>query len=330
MAVFDRWRAAICIQDGMSYEDITRKYGYLPEFISRWSRRFRETGGVEDAPRAGRPLKLTEAETKAIERTLKRKATGSLRKTAKRMKTVHNVVVSKDTVARVAARVGLVYRLRKPKPLLSLKDKLSRLRFARVRRPRGFWQRLMWSDETSFALYSSTRGEWVPAGSQAAPRETVKWPPRIRVWAAISAKGKTPLVRIPKSMNAEAFKKLLKEKLLPLMREIYDGSPDGFVLMQDGDGTHTATKVQNALFEEGIELLLPWPAHSPDLNPIENAWSIVERYLEQVNPRTERGLWDAMQDGWNKIDQGTLLRLTGSLPSRLKAVKASAGGHTKY
>ena len=63
----------------------------------------------------------------------------------------------------------------------------------------------MWSDEASFALFSSTKGEWVEEGEEAEPHETVKWPPRIRVWAAISSKGKTPLVRIPKNMKAEEF-----------------------------------------------------------------------------------------------------------------------------
>ena len=100
--------------------------------------------------------------------------------------------------------------------------------------------------------------------------------------------------------------------------------------MQDGDGMHTAKRVTKMLDEEGIEQLLPWPAHSPDLNPIENAWSIVERHLEEVNPRTEDGLWTAMQEGWAKIDETTLRKLTRSLPKRLEEVKAAEGGHTHY
>jgi hypothetical protein len=233
-------------------------------------------------------------------------------------------------VASTAKRIGLVYRLRKTKPLLTLKAKKARLNFARERRPHGFWSRVMCTDEASFALFSATRGQWVEAGTEAAPRETVKWPPRIRVWAAISAKGKTPLVRIHKVMDSEAFAKLMKEKLLPLMRDIYDDDRADFVLMQDGDGMHTAEKVQKTLEDEGIEQLQGWPAHSPDLNPIENAWSIVQRHLEKVYPTTEAGLWKAMNEGWEKIDEATLLRLTGSVPRRLEAVKEAQGGHTKY
>ena len=89
-------------------------------------------------------------------------------------------------------------------------------------------------------------------------------------------------------------------------------------------------KVRNRLDLEGIEQLYPWPAHSPDLNPIENAWSIVERHLETVHPTSDRGLWDAMKEAWDKIDNDQLLRLCGSLPRRLQAVKEAQGGHTKY
>lgn len=326
----DRYRVVFALQDGMSYTDIEKKWGYTRQFIAHWAKRYRETGGVDDAPRSGRPMTLSDAQTKAAIRSLKRKATGSLRKTAKKMRTDHGVVVTKNTIANVAKREGLVYRLRHPKPLLTERDKLARLRFARLRRPRGYWRRVVWTDETSFAVFSSTKGEWVPTGTLAAPRETVKWPPRIRVWAGISAMGKTSLVRIPKSLKAGAFEKLMKEELLPQIRDIYDGDPTAFVLMQDGDGTHTAKRVQKMLVDEGVEQLLPWPAHSPDLNPIENAWSMVERHLEKVNPSTERGLWKAMKEGWEKIDHASLVRLTGSLPRRLAAVKEAQGGHTKY
>ena len=85
------------------------------------------------------------------------------------------------------------------------------------------------------------------------------------------------------------------------MSDICKDDPAGFVLMQDGDGMHTAKRVQKMLSDEAIEQVIPWPAHALDLNPIENAWSIAERHLEKVNPRTEAGLWKAMQEGWENI-----------------------------
>lgn len=314
----------------MSYTEIQKKYGYTRPFIARWWKRYQETGGVEDAPRSGRPNTLTADQKREVVRALKRKATSSVRKVTKRMKTEHNLNVSRETIRRTAKEKGLVYRRRKKKPLLTDAHTQARLRFANRRRSRGFWDRVMWCDEASFALYSFTKGEWVEAGEEPTSHETVKWPPRIRVWAAISSRGKTPLVRIPKKMKAEDYETLLVSKLIPLMCDAVDGSHKDFVFMQDGDGCHTAKRVRNRLDMEGIEQLTPWPAHSPDLNPIENAWSIVERHLETVHPTSDRGLWEAMTEAWENIDDRQLLRLCGNIPRRLQAVKEAHGGHTKY
>lgn len=314
----------------MTYSSIQREYGYTYPFIARWSKRYRETGSVDDLPRSGRPRKLNPQARALLTRSLKHRQTASLRKTAKYMERVHNIHLSPNTVRAEAQRLGLVYRRRQKKPLLNNRQKVARLRFARKRRPRGFWRQVFWTDEASFALYSDTKGAWVEKGSDAPVRETVKWPPRIRVWGGISTRGKTPLIEIPKSMNAKEFEKLMVDTFLLAMDTAYGGEPRSYVLMQDGDGCHTAKTVQNCLENEGVEQLLPWPAHSPDLNPIENAWSMVERHLETVYPTTRDGLWRAMQDAWEKIDERQLLQLCQSLPRRLEAVKRADGGHTKY
>lgn len=330
IAMHHRWRAALARERNETYDAIQRKYGYSRDYIARWSKRYRETGNVEDKPRSGRPKALNKALCARLAKKLKSRRGESLRTTAAYLQREHNVSVSVSTVRREAQRLDLVYMRRRNKPLLNSEHKLARLRFARARRPSGFWSRVMWSDEASFALYSHTKGVWVERGSEPPIKETVKWPPRIRVWAAISSRGKTPLLRIPKRMNAKQYEALLVNTLLPAMDDAYGGESRDYVLMQDGDGCHTAKSVQKCLKKEGITQLLPWPAHSPDLNPIENAWSIVERHLEKAHPTTARGLWKAMQEGWEKIGNDTLLRLTSSLPSRLSAVKYAHGGHTKY
>jgi len=55
-------------------------------------------------------------------------------------------------------------------------------------------------------------------------------------------------------------------------------------LMNDNTNPHRARIVQDYLQQESIELL-PWPAMSPDMNPIEHLWDYLAR---KVNARTPK------------------------------------------
>jgi hypothetical protein len=267
---------------------------------------------------------------RSVKRGLKRKRSGSTRRVAKRMKTKHGVKVSHMTVYRAAKAMELRYRIRPTKPLLTPRHKQQRIAFARTRRPRNFWEKVLWTDEASFALYSNVRGQWVSESEKPENRTTVKWPARIRVWAGISAKGKTKLIKIPQRMGADEYIDMLKTKGIPEAHRLFGTGPGKWVLMQDGDGSHTAKKTLKFLDAEGVQVLRPWPARSPDLNPIENAWSMVERSLQMQNPCTRKGLWSAMKKGWSEIDHPKLVNLCGSVKRRLEMVIANSGAATKY
>jgi hypothetical protein len=77
--------------------------------------------------------------------------------------------------------------------------------------------------------------------------------------------------------------------------------------------------------------VLPCPAKSPDLNPIEHAWDLFDRRVRvrAIPPRNVRELAGSLVEEWGNISQQELANLVQSM-RRCTAVPNAAGGHTRY
>ena len=75
-----------------------------------------------------------------------------------------------------------------------------------------------------------------------------------------------------------------------------------------------------------------WPAHSPDLNPIEHLWSHLKRRLAEyeVEPKGMLELWERVQVEWDKIEPEVCQKLIESMPKHVEAVLKAKGGYTRY
>ena len=76
--------------------------------------------------------------------------------------------------------------------------------------------------------------------------------------------------------------------------------------------------------------MLDWPANSPDLNPIENAWAIVQHRLGKRAPATFEDYKAQLQTEWNNLDQMIVKKLVISMSTRLQLVIDAEGDVIDY
>ncbi len=78
--------------------------------------------------------------------------------------------------------------------------------------------------------------------------------------------------------------------------------------------------------------LLPWPAQSPDMNPIENAWAMLKRNLREQNryPTSKDSLVERLSEVWNSVLNSYFETIIASMTSRVKALEKAKGLATKY
>ncbi len=93
----------------------------------------------------------------------------------------------------------------------------------------------------------------------------------------------------------------------------------------------TPAKGTKSWFNDHGVTVLDWPANSPDLNPIENLWSIVKRKMRDTRPNNADDLKATIKKAtWASITPEQCHRLIASMPLRIDAVIHAKEGPTKY
>ena len=77
--------------------------------------------------------------------------------------------------------------------------------------------------------------------------------------------------------------------------------------------------------------VLPWPAVSQDMNPIEHIWDYLGRKVRaRGNVHDLRDLENALIQEWNNIPNVVVRRYVRSMQGRLAACINSRASHTRY
>lgn len=101
--------------------------------------------------------------------------------------------------------------------------------------------------------------------------------------AALRCDRMTAPMMIKGAMNGEAFVAYVEQCLAPTLER-------GDIVVMDNVPAHKVDGVQRAIEAVGAELRY-LPSYSPDLNPIETAYSAFKAFLRKCSERTEQALY---------------------------------------
>ena len=253
--------------------EISKKVKRSKSVVGRVVKSYNDTGKIVSAFKTGRPRKTLAREDRIMQRMSLKDCFKSCTEIKRVMNSTSCVNVSRQTVSRRLQEIGLFNRTPTKKPLVSSKNK-KRLEFANryVIWTYENWAKVFFSDESKFNLFGNdgnkqckeTIGERLSAKCT---KKTVKFAGgNVMVFGMFSSQGTTPLVRLQTRVNAQIYKNIVQDHVVPI---IQNSGLDRATFMQDNAPCHKAKVVMSYLSAQDFEIM-DWPPQSPNLNLIEN------------------------------------------------------------
>ena len=324
------------IQANMNYSQVARHFGCSRTAIRNLVERHAETGSVYDRKRPGRERMTTPEQDRHITLLHLRNRFRSASRTARETPGRRNPRISSPTVRRRLRQRELRYRRPVRGNILTPFRRRRRLLWTqqRVNWTQRRWNTVLFSDESRFCVDRPEVRErvWRRCNERYANcciREADPWGgPSVMVWAGISFRHRTPLVVLEGNLTARRYiSDVLEEHVVPF----FEQHDDLRMFQHDNARPDSAGITSDYLHAEGVTVL-PWPAFSPDLSPIEHLWDQIGRRVAQRDnpPRTRQQLVNALTEEWNLIPQRNIQTLIRSMRQRCQATIAARGGHTRY
>lgn len=319
----------------MSGRQIAKKMLLPPSTVNYIIKRFKEENSIENAPRTGRPPKISERGQRYLLREIKK----NRRQTLMNLTESTGLEVSPSTLRREIHESEFSSRIAVPKPYISEKNAQKRLKWCkeRVNWTNEELKRIIWSDECSIEMgqnskvircWRKSEEKWNPECLRPTFRSGRQ---TAMVWGCFVRGRLGPLVILPKGqLNGGNYVNILESHFLDFWQEVSEEL--GYVLFQEDNAPiHTSRIAKTWRAAMGIDCL-QWPAQSPDLNPIEQIWKMLKDAVQDRDPpiRHIQDLDQVLQEEWRSLDLRKVENLVDSLPERISEVIKQKGQNTRF
>lgn len=321
-------------QRGVTQRKIAKSLQLSSSTVNNIIRRFKESGKISVRKGQGRRTILNARDLRALKRHCIKNRSATVKEIKAWAQEYFQKPLSVNTIHRAIRRCQLKLYSAKKKPFLTKIHKRRRFHWAKshLKWSVAKWKTVLWSDESRFEVLFGNLGRHVirtkeDSDNPSCYQRSVQKPASLMVWGCMNACGMGSLHIWKGTINAERYIQVLEQHMLPSKRRLSHGRP--CIFQQDNARPHSASITTSWMRGRRIRVL-PWPANSPDLSPIENIWRIIKRKVRQRRPKTIEHLEACIRQEWENIPISTLEKLVSSMPRRLMSVVRRRGGVTQW
>ena len=274
-----RQRIHEACQAGDSTAEVAERFGVSTAFVRRLQQRFRQTGSIAPLPGGHGPAPQLAAYEGALRQAVRERPDATPAEHRQRL----NPPASRVTVWRALRRLRLS---RKKKSTHASERDRPDVAEARRRWPGRLAgiapNDLVFLDETGANTALQRTHGYAPKGERVVASAPLGGWQTVTFVGALTAGGLVAPWALEGAMNGGWFLAYVEQVLVPALRP-------GMVVVMDNLPCHKVRGVEEAIRAAGCRLEY-LPPYSPDLNPIENAFSKLKRALRDWAARTAQGV----------------------------------------
>lgn len=303
----------------------------------------------------GRRRKLSKKDERQIKRTLLKLRHTDGTVSCSRILAESGIDSSRISIwtgRRTLNRLGYRFLVSRKKGLLTSKDLVKRLKFAKAMKktkPKAFW-----TDDVCFYLDGvSFVHKYNPYSDSIAPVSRIWRKPSeglapgctskgshvgsggrtVKFFVAISYGEGVIFCHQYEHLNGEYFKNIILEHFDGIFR--LSNRSHSRIFIQDGDPSQNSAAARSAFKAIGAKLF-SIPPRSPDLNPIENLFHLVKRNLKKqatekkITYESVEQYAQRIENTFKALDKTLINKIISSMPARINDTIKNNGGRTRF
>jgi transposase len=279
-----RERVVGAIDQGMSQRQVARIFGVSEPTVKRYLKLRRETGNLAPKAIPGRPKRKIGPLLERLRPQLETHPDATLEEHCRLWEAETGLRVSSSTMGRAIQRLTWTRKKktleaseRKEEERQKFKDLVKNLDTSKFRI----------IDETGSNLALTRLYGRAPRGKRIKDTVPRKRGKNVTMVTDLSLRGLGEAFLLDGAVNGDIFEAYLEHILQPTL-------VSGEIVLMDNLSAHKGQKVRELIEAQGCQLLF-LPAYSPDLSPIEEAFSKVKTILRGIGARTREDLYKAFE-----------------------------------